>query len=401
MQNEIPWLHQIHPLARIRGRDATAAQLLQSTHNVLPIQALSLADDDPSASNDYAQIDPALSVARPRQNAKDFLAEPPSARLGYAGYSPQQRYRFLRWLRDPRDDSADAFRQLFLAQLECALFDAPQQSDAYDLLDELTTLEHWRSERLYRARLLAHWLAQDAAALASWLAQDAALPTSLFDIGLGHLALLGYRLDAELLSVMRRRWLAEAAQDEAAESTLRLASLLSAVEEEPLAWALRQSQPGAEDEPPTAQFPGESVAKPWRSTHRDLRLSLPQPILRPRLEPILRDVFSIRNASPAVTIDELAEENLTDEEWLLVLEFGQSRSEYFEYALAQARKRSGFAQILDEKRQMVYRVAYRKREMRHFWRLWEYAQNWSSTRVYLNGREMQKWQIWRYSHYLR
>jgi hypothetical protein len=57
--------------------------------------------------------------------------------------------------------------------------------------------------------------------------------------------------------------------------------------------------------------------------------------------------------------------------------------------------------IMDETRQIVHRISYQKRHMRQFWRLWDYVQNWSSTRVYLNGQEMEKWKVWPYSQHLR
>ncbi len=427
MVNETPWLTQIHPFVRVKGRDQTAAQLLQTAGDALPIQPHT---PPPNASSldDYAQIDPALTVSRPAEQADDPFVDAPPVRLGYAGYSPVQRYRLLHWLRHPLDDGPNAFQQLFIAHLECALFDAPQRDDARHLLHELAKQPHWRSERLDRALLLAHWLAQDARGLTGWLTRAEALPTPLFDLALGQLALLEQPLGADLLQAATQRWL-PAAAGKAAASTQRLASLRSAVEGEPLAWALQQSQ-AAENEPSVAL-----LVQPWRCTHRDLRFSLPQPALRPALEPALREVLSIRaplptslanapgspspgNPSPGSpspgstsagstsagsTLKDTStdDEQPTDQEWLLVLEFSQSRSDYFEYVLTQARKRPGFAQLMDEKRQLVYRVVYRKREMRYFWQLWEYAQNWSSTRVYLHGRELKKWQLWRYSPDLR
>jgi hypothetical protein len=36
-----------------------------------------------------------------------------------------------------------------------------------------------------------------------------------------------------------------------------------------------------------------------------------------------------------------------------------------------------------------------------FWQLWNYVQSWSATRVYCKGRELQKWQVYPYSQYLR
>jgi hypothetical protein len=39
--------------------------------------------------------------------------------------------------------------------------------------------------------------------------------------------------------------------------------------------------------------------------------------------------------------------------------------------------------------------------MRHFWQIWGYVQNWTSTHVYYEGRELDKWQVYPYSQYIR
>ena len=57
--------------------------------------------------------------------------------------------------------------------------------------------------------------------------------------------------------------------------------------------------------------------------------------------------------------------------------------------------------MLDEDRHLVYRVPFRKNEMRRFWQLWNYVQSWSTTRVYHDGSELQKGQVYPYSQYLR
>ncbi len=60
--------------------------------------------------------------------------------------------------------------------------------------------------------------------------------------------------------------------------TLRLSSLATNLGSDPLAYALVQLPEGAKE------------ARPWRTQHRDLRIALPQPELRPILEPLLRDL---------------------------------------------------------------------------------------------------------------
>jgi hypothetical protein len=56
---------------------------------------------------------------------------------------------------------------------------------------------------------------------------------------------------------------------------------------------------------------------------------------------------------------------------------------------------------MDEDRRLVYRVRFHKDRLRNFWRIWEYVQKWSSTKVYVNGQEIEQWKVWPYSQYLR
>ncbi|MCB0123578.1 MAG: hypothetical protein KDE58_15105, partial [Caldilineaceae bacterium] len=69
--------------------------------------------------------------------------------------------------------------------------------------------------------------------------------------------------------------------------------------------------------------------------------------------------------------------------------------------LNQAKRMPGYLQIMDENRRMIHRVYFEKSEMRRFWSLWEYVQSWSSTQIYVNGRELRKWEVYPYSPYLR
>jgi hypothetical protein len=56
---------------------------------------------------------------------------------------------------------------------------------------------------------------------------------------------------------------------------------------------------------------------------------------------------------------------------------------------------------MDEDRRLIHRVIFRKSEMRRFWRVWDFVRSWSTCRVYINGVELEKWQIWPYSQYMR
>jgi hypothetical protein len=187
---------------------------------------------------------------------------------------------------------------------------------------------------------------------------------------------------------------------------LRLDSLTAILGQPPLAYGLALLDPSA------------TTPRPWRTSHRGLRLLIPHPDLRPLLEPALRDLLSVADLdeanntptsdlaaldanTPAALIEEAAQPSLEELGWRLILEFGSNRSEYFDYVLIQAQKLAGYSQLMDEDRRMVYRIIFRKSEMRRFWRIWDYVHGWTSTRVYLNGQELEKWKVWPYSQYLR
>jgi len=134
---------------------------------------------------------------------------------------------------------------------------------------------------------------------------------------------------------------------------------------------------------------------------------LPQPSLRPQLESLFADMATIQavelpaEASPADE-QEGHEGRATDgAEDTIILEFGASRSEYFDYVLQLAQRLDGYRQIMDEDRRLIYRVRFHKAKLRKFWRIWEYVQNWSSTRIYVDGEEIERWKVWPFSQYLR
>jgi hypothetical protein len=171
------------------------------------------------------------------------------------------------------------------------------------------------------------------------------------------------------------------------------------------------------------------VPTPFRTAHRDLRIAFPQPDLRSVLEPLLGEMLAttlsdaeefeepipepdqeVNTTAIAAPLPEETRvrparkkdaESKKATEWTLVLEFSESRSQYAGLALALAQKQAGYTTLLDEDRSIVHRVLFRKSEMRRFWRLWEYVQGWNSTHVYLNGDELQKWQVWPWSQVFR
>jgi hypothetical protein len=318
----------------------------------------------------------------------------PAPGLSYAAFTPRQRGWFLAWQQTPLTPAPRAFQQLYLANLEARLLEGSQT--ARRRLEQLLQSDAWTlNPALWRVALLAAWLAQDGPALAQWLAAYPA-PVELTGLALGLQALLGAPLTAAATIQVARSWKHPAAALAEAVLTLRLQSLALALGQEPLQWSLAQLDAAA------------CTPRPWRCQHRDLRIELPQPDVRRPLEQLLTGLAQVpESASPepagpseaaavelAATTDELGRAHL-------ILEFRQSRSEYFALTLRQAQTRAGFMQLLDEDRHVIYRVAFRKNEMNAFWQMWNYVQNWTGTRVYRQGQELQKWQVYPYSQYLR
>lgn len=398
----LDWADHPNPLLRIAGRDDPAGVVLQQAlgRGHLPVQTRT----NPAANghlpaspaDDYAQVNPSLVV---RQGVTP-LPEPATG-VGYAGLTPQQRWFFYEWLMDPVQAAAPAYRQLYLAQLETWLFeDEPGRSTAQDELHRLLHTAAWcDDENLARSTLLAGWLTQDGGYLAD-VVESGQLPQPLVTIAVSWQALLQTALTSDEVLALAAVWSREkvelSAETDGDLLRMRLESIGATLGAPPLAYALAQY--GAEND----DVHSHQTPRPWRCVHRDLRIALPQLDLRPILEPILAEVWTapLAAAAPTETIEAEATAG-PDPGWHLVLEFGQSRSQYFEYVLAKAQKLSGYQQLMDENRHMLHRIVFRKREMRRFWQLWDYVQNWSSTKVYVNGQEMEHWKIWPYSQYLR
>ena len=394
----LAWRQHTNPFIRLVKREKPAKRVLLSAlrGGKLPVEPVG---DWPGkgpfpAQDDYALIDPELRLD---------LAPPstPPPGVGYAGLTAAQRHFFADWLLDPTQLAPRAYRQLYLAQLETRLLEGKRRrEDVKHELDRLLGAESWAGEPdLGRTALLAGWLSQDGPFLARVLCGG--LPAWLLGVGLGLQALLKTPLAPGEVPVLAEEWrlptvTPRSRMDEDV-LRMRLESVANGLGQEVLAHAL-------------AQLPEDARApRPWRAVHRDLRLAFPQPDLRPVLGPILREMLlagpthALAQTSTELPGPPQAEEPDGDRagEWLLVLEFGESRSQFFDYVLSRARKLPSYQQIMDENRHMVHRVHFRKRDLRKFWLFWEYVQNWSSTRVYLNGEELESWKIWPYSQYLR
>ncbi len=396
------WSRHPNPFVRLLKRDKPAKRVLLNAlrTGALPVEPVgSWPGKGPfPAQDDYMLIDPGLHL-------EDSPGPPPPPGVGYAGLTAAQRHFFQDWLTSPTQPAPRAYRQIYLAQLETRLLEGKQRREA--VKEELLRLlggKGWADDpHLGRVLLLAGWLSQDGPFLVQTLSKR--LPGALLGVGLGLQALLKTPLAPAEVMALAEEWrlpsVTPLPQMDQEVLRMRLESVASNLGQEPLAYAL-------------AQLPEEARApRPWRAVHRDLRMAFPQPDLRPLLEPILREMLLAGPTHALVQTPEKPEApsepeepgrasvRASDTEWLLILEFGESRSPFFDYVVSRARKLPSYQQIMDENRYMVHRVHFRKRDMRKFWRLWEYVQKWSSTRVYLNGEELEAWKIWPYSQYLR
>jgi hypothetical protein len=384
-----------NPLARITQRDVSARQVLSTLATTPPLLPVQIGTVAVPMTEEYTQIDPGLSVAQ-----GDATQHPPlpTSGLGYAGLTPTQRQHFLTWLDDPIAPAPPLFQQLYLAYLEIALLEGGRHGQqARQELRRLVDGPAWQAaEGLARTALFACWLAQDGQGLAEWITLLQP-PSPLVGLALGWQALCTVALTVDEAMSLFDHWQITETPPTAAVLTLRLNSLTTNLGADPLSYALKQVDA-------TALAP-----RAWRAQHRDLRLALPQPDLRPILEPLLAELVAVMDVEEqpttvashgSVTRSE-ATTGAADLGWHLVLEFGHSRSDLFTFALTIAQRLPSFVQILDENRKLIYRVVFKKNEMRSFWRLWDYVQSWSSTHVYLNGVEVEKWKVYPYSQFLR
>lgn len=376
-----------NPLVRILGQHAPAQEVLQQAaqNNTLPL-VFRPGPTPPAA--DYTLVDPALTVMPPITAATALDTMPPT-NVGYAAFTPKQRYALLQWLNYPVEPAPVAFQQFYLAHLEVGLLEPRYRPVVITEVQRLQEAAAWQQQSgLARLLLLTYWLTQDGVALSAWLGSERAAGArlgSLTGVALGLQVLLGQALQPQQLPALLQQWSLAAALPSQALLTLRLSSLAATLGQEPLSYALAELGE-------TARQP-----QPWRTQHRDLRFALPQPDVRPLLEPLLRDLTAM--SEEAVTRndddqDESDDANVTNSGWQLVLEFGESRSDFFTFALELAQRLPGYLALMDEDRHLIHRIHFRKGEVKHFWRLWEYVQSWSSVKVYLNGDEVSKAEIY-------
>lgn len=390
---------EIPRLMRVAGRDADAAEVLQKARlrGDLPVQFIS---DKRITTGDYAKIDLTLDVADEDDEVSGLM---PDARLGYAGWTPWQRARFLLWLHEITEEAPPAFQDLYLANLESRLFEGEEwRRLAQAELRKLESTSAWRDHQgLAQVSLLSFWLAQDGLLLTDWLAWKSVagdIPETLMAWGLGWQALLGEPLRAPQVIALAKLWQPTAPLPSMDALALQLDSLTASLDQEPLAYALEQLGDKAR------------TLHPWRGVHRDVRLLLPRPDALSELRPLIMEMMAVPSAEStppilaAVPADDAfpPENDATDyAKTFIILEFSHSRSEYFPFVLDLARRIDAFTQIMDEDRRLVYRVAFQKGKMRNFWRLWEYVKLWSNVHVYVRGEEINKIYVYPYSQFMR
>lgn len=380
---------------RLAGEDPPASLVLAAAARTYT--ALTPLTRDEGSNDDYTLVDPGLTVVHP---ADPDQVPPPRNGLGYAGLTPEQRGVLLDWLADPSAPIARPYQDVYLAHLEVRMLEAHAgDRSIHGRMTALQAAPPWRRHAgLARAVMLGFYLYGDGPGLVNWLANSA--PTDdLFDLGLSLQAQLETPITPAQLGDAMVCWRLTPAPPPVEVLRSRLDSLAAALGDEPLAYA----RAGWDE---AARRP-----VPWRCLHRDLRLALPQPPVRPLIEPALADVLrvaarrdSVRNGTGADTESPNAVDPRRPSvaaEGTIVLEFQHSRSEYFDYVLDVARRMEGFSQLMDEDRHIIYRVTFRKHKLRQFWRIWDYVQSWNSTRIYADGEELEKWKIWPYSQYLR
>lgn len=415
------WKNHPNPHLRLMDRDTPAGAVLRAAIErgtpLFQSDSSRLASRPGEAwpgnqpDNDYTQIDPALPLDKDNAAADD-----PLPNTSYAGMTPVQRRRFANWLTTPELSAPVAFRQNYLAWLETALFEEDRRAAATAELFSLLAAGAWQADSaLAQTALLAAWLAQDKNLMAWAISQNSASTSSL-TAAAGWLAQLGGKLDAACGLALAQGWQSHAPalagfrlKNDGPLLELRITSLADTLGADPLAWALAQSSAS-----PNGETSG--VWRPWRTVHRDIRLLLPQFDIRPALEPRLADLFASLPVaathppetapSPDAPVDpspEIAARPAAEarSEWQLILEFGNNRSQHYDYVLHLARKQTGYQVLMDETRQLIHRIHFRKRHIRQFWRLWAYVEKWPTVRVYVNGKEIERWNVYPYSAEMR
>lgn len=382
-----PWDTLNLPFLRFTGRHLPAAQqLLRGRRDYhWPIEPLPPAF---LSSEDISLIDPDLPLVRPRD---PNLLLSPGYRSTFRSLTAEQRWAYNQWLREHSSPAPAGYAYLYVMLLEAALFD----EHALAALAELRWLvDEARTASIHEFALFSlacgAWLHRQIETF-EWLVEQQTVLTYYINPMLSFQADLQIPLSAQqainLAPHISYSWNSWARQHpDAVEAAL--AEELAAGDQPFLAAHQARMAP----QPMEIRLLNHGLAfsvnicdflsdEPFRhSLHEVLRLS--------ERAAQLGGHFTRRSAPTTRPTQ------WVDRGWYLVLEFEDTTSDKLDRALRIARRHPGYIKLLDENRQIVHRVLYRRRDLLLFWSLFERVRNWKSTRVYVNGNPVSLEYLW-------
>ncbi len=377
------------PFLRFAGRHLPAAQQLlracQDHHwpiEPLPRPFLSM--------EDTALIDRDLPLSPPRSPE---LVPSPGYRPTFRGLTPEQRWIYFDWLQHHAEAPQIGYGYLYVMMLEAALFDEHALAALAELqwmvegvrapsVHEFSMLSLAFGAWLHRQTQIFHWLIPQQVMLAFF-----ANPMLSFQSDLQ--IPLSATQAVQLATMVGHTWSNWARQHpEAVEAAV--ADELAGGEHRFLANC-------------TDRLVGQSHKGEVRMLNLGLAVYVEfynytaDEHFRHGLREILRlgeraaqlgGHFAPRPVPAAQPL------HWVDRGWYLVLEFGETTSDKLDRVLRVARRHPGYVKLLDENRQIVHRVLYRRRELDLFWSLFERVRTWKSTRVFVNGNPIGTDYLW-------
>lgn len=382
------WAQVEDSLLRIAGRDLAIAQQIarwvSENENSLPVQfVVSEAADDPGL------ILPRLRVRQPDRQYGALPARRPS----FAQLDEQQRWVYLDWLTRRERLPGIGYAYLYLYGLEAGLFD----SCAARCCAEIQWLAAQCDDAEFQAQAavdaaLGAWLTQSADVFA-WAMNRLAWDGPYAGALLWMQAALGLDLAPRQLMALSPAcgYMPQAGQDllePYVQVGLRAhlesqgAPWLGHLENHPDRWPvdMRLANPAAR----FTLFIPDAMTASFRQAVSGL-VALADREARAR---------RVAQKEPDAGGAEAAEGKGGGREWYVVIEFGESLSEQFAQAVALAKKQPGYTRLLDEKRALVHRVIFRRKDLRQFWALLDLVRLWKTARVYVNGQERDASQLW-------
>jgi len=270
---------EIYPaFLRVRGRDRPLNELLaEAIATGLPFDLASKNHGD--TIEDTSAIDATLTTEKTGK-----APQPPLPGTSYAGLTPAQRDAFLSWSRKPENPAPGAYQQLYLANLEARLFETEYRQLVIENLQELGGAPAWAKNPAYhRLYLLSCWLLRDGQSLINWVSGQS-LMADLLGIAFGFQALMEVPLVASEVGAALAAWkLGERLPSDLLK--LRLDSLTAILGRPPLEYVFSKVDLSA------------LAPRLWRTVHRGLHILIPQPDLRPLLEPTLRDLLAVADVN--------------------------------------------------------------------------------------------------------